>query len=481
MLDASANPREGSGAVREDLHYLNLLEVSRRIRRREISSRDVTRILLDRIERHEPRLNSILMLLADAALEDARRADAEIASGFWRGPLHGVPIGIKDLLWTKDLPTTAGMEVLKDFRPSEDATVVERLRRAGAVLIAKLHMTEGATFDHHPTLPRPVNPWSAAHWTGVSSSGSGVAVAAGFCYGAIGTDTGGSIRMPSAANSLTGIKPTWGRVSRHGLIHLCESLDHIGPMARSAADAAAILQAIAGADPRDPTALAAPVPDYLGQMDGGVGDLVIGVDWTYAGDGVAPQVTAAVKAAAEVFQGLGARLREVRFPWEGAGWLKTGPLFAAEIAIAHAEHFPAKADRYGARTRGMIESGRALDPLAVAAAYQERDRFKGRLQAVFRDVDLILIPGLGEVLPTWSQVNGLLDDLPRISTTLLRFTSPFNLAGVPTISLPGGFTPDGLPIGVQLAGPALAEPALIRAGEAFQRATDFHTRRPPLD
>jgi amidase len=466
--------------VRDDVHYLGLLEVSEKIRSGELSSQAVTEALLARIERHEPRLRSIVMLQADTAIEQARRADAEIASGFWRGPLHGVPIGVKDLLWTRGLPTTAGMEVLKDFRPPEDATVVDRLKRAGAVMIAKLHMTEAATFDHHPAFPRPVNPWSAAHWTGVSSSGSGVAVAAGFCYGAIGSDTGGSIRMPSAANNLTGVKPTWGRVSRHGLIHLCESLDHLGPMARSTADAAAILQAIAGADPRDPTALAAPVPDYLAQKDGGVRDLVIGVDWAYVADGVAPEVAAAVKAAAEVLEALGARVREIHFPWDGAGWSETSAMFAAEIAVAHAEHYPAKAERYGARARAMIEGGRALDPLTVAAGYQERDRFRGRLAAVFRDVDLILVPGLGDVLPTWETVQKLFDDMVRISTTLLRFTSPFNLSGTPTISLPGGFTADGLPIGIQLAGAALAEPMLIRAGEAFQRATAFHTRRPPL-
>jgi amidase len=191
-----------------ELHYLGLLDVSERIRRRELTSEVVVSALLKRIQQHDPRLNSILMLLGDTALEAARAADAEIAAGFWRGPLHGVPIGIKDLLWMQGLPTTGGMAIMKDFRPGEDATVVKRLKQAGAVPIAKLHTTEGATHAHHPDFPRPQNPWSAGHWTGVSSSGSGVAVAAGLCYGALGTDTGGSIRMPSAANNLTGIKPT---------------------------------------------------------------------------------------------------------------------------------------------------------------------------------------------------------------------------------------------------------------------------------
>ena len=265
-----------------ELHYESLLGISRRIRAGEVSSQDVTAALLERIARYDGTLHATLMVLGDAAMDEARAADAEIEAGNWRGPLHGVPVGIKDLLWTKGLPTTGGMDLLRDFLPQEDATVVERLRQAGAVIIAKLHMTEGATLNHHPAFARPVNPWSARHWTGVSSSGSGVATAAGLCFAAIGSDTGGSIRMPSAANNLTGIKPTWGRVSRHGLIHLAESLDHLGPMARSAGDAAAVLQAIAGADPRDPTCLAGPAPNYLAQMDKGVAGLSLGIDWSWA-------------------------------------------------------------------------------------------------------------------------------------------------------------------------------------------------------
>jgi amidase len=463
----------------EDVHRWSLLKVSDAIRRREVSAETVTRVTLDRIERLEPRLHSIIMVLADAALEQARQADREIEAGFWRGPLHGVPIGIKDLLWTRGQPTTAGMDILRDFRPDEDATVVARLKRAGAVLIAKLHMTEGATFDHHPTFPRPSNPWSEAHWTGVSSSGSGVAVAAGLCFGAIGTDTGGSIRMPSAANSLTGIKPTWGRVSRHGLVHLAESLDHIGPMARSAGDAAAILQAIAGADPKDPTALPAAVPDYLSELGAGVSDLTIGVDWDYAAGDVAPEVAATTRAAAEVLQGLGARLREVRVPSSQDAWMTTGAMFAAEVAAAHAEHFPAKAARYGKRTRLMLEGSQALDGRDVARAYQARDRYRTALLSVLRDCDLILTPAFPSVLLRWEQVDAIVDDMQVASRMIGRFTMPFNLAGTPTISLPGGFTDSGLPIGVQLVGSPLAEPVVIRAGAAFQRATDHHTRRPP--
>jgi len=465
-----------------EIHQLSLLDVSDRIRRRELSAEEVVRALLARIEHHDRRLNSVILLMAETALDQARQADAEIAAGFWRGPLHGVPIGVKDLLWTEGLPTTGGMEILADFRPAEDATVVARLKRAGAVLIAKLHMTEGATLVHHPSMKRPVNPWSAAHWTGVSSSGSGVAPAAGFCFGSIGSDTGGSIRMPSAANNLTGIKPTWGRVSRHGVIHLSEALDHIGPMARSAADAAAILQAIAGADPKDVTTLPNSVPDYIASMRSGVDGLVLGIDWDFvSGGGVPAEITATLKAAAKVLEDLGMRVREIDFP-TGEDYYGAGrAIFGAEVAAAHAEHFPQKADRYGPWLRALLQSAQNISPVDIARGLFERERLRGRLRRLFQEVDLILAPGLGRLLPTWATMEAMGRGEVPFDADIMRFTSPFNVGGVPTISFPGGFTEDGLPIGLQLAGSWLAEPMLIRAGVAFQQATSFHTRRPPLD
>jgi len=462
-----------------DVHFESLLGVSQRIREGEISSQDVTAALLDRIERYDGVLHSAQMVLAASAMDEARVADAEIAEGKWRGPLHGVPVGIKDLLWTMGLPTTGGMDILRDFRPEEDATVVERLRQAGAVIIAKLHMTEGAGVEHHPSFPRPVNPWSPAHWTGVSSSGSGVATAAGLCFAAIGSDTAGSIRMPSAANNLTGIKPTWGRVSRHGVIPLAESFDHVGPMARTVGDAAAMLQAIAGADPRDQTCLIDPVPDYLAPMDDDVGGLRLGIDWTYASDGMAPEIVASIEEALRVFERLGMAVQDVEFAWgsEEAGQVRA--LFGVEVAHAHTQYFPEQAERYGPWLRATLEHSTGARGVDAAASYIERDRLKGRVRAMFGEVDMLLVPGLGRILPTWEEMEA--DHDLEVLMEITRFTSPFNISGVPTISLPGGFTADGLPIGIQLAGPWLAEPALIRAGAAFQRETDFHERHPDLD
>ena len=247
-----------------DLHYLSLDEVARRLKARKLSSVEATRAILDRIERLDPKLKSYATVTPERALQDAARLDAETAAGKSRGALHGVPIAVKDLCNTAGVPTAAGMAIHRQHVPARDATVVARLKQAGAVILGKLQMTEGAYGLHHPTVEPPVNPWNAGYWPGVSSSGSGVATASGLCFASLGSDTGGSIRFPSTMNGLSGLKPTWGRVSRAGVFPLAESLDHIGPMCRSALDSALVLGVIAGADPDDPTASPRPVPDYAG-------------------------------------------------------------------------------------------------------------------------------------------------------------------------------------------------------------------------
>src|SRR5688572_25987664 len=290
-------------------HYLELLDIGRRIQSKEVSSVEATRAQLDRIRKLDSVLKSYATMMADSALEDARRADAEIAKGAVRGPLHGVPIAVKDLCWTKGVPTAAGMTIHRDFKPDRDGTVVRKLRDAGAVILGKLQLTEGAYADHHPKIAPPVNPWNKAHWSGASSSGSGVATAAGLCYGSLGSDTGGSIRFPSAANGCTGLKPTWGRVSRYGVFELAATLDHIGPMTRSAADAGAMLSAIAGADVNDPTASLEPVPNYLAGMTRGIRGLRIGVDSKWNTNRVEDPVKQTVADALKVIAGLGGEIR----------------------------------------------------------------------------------------------------------------------------------------------------------------------------
>ena len=296
------------------LHYLDLIELSRRIHAREISPVEATTAQLTRIERLDGSLKSYAHMMAEAALIQARAAEAEIMRGEIRGPIHGVPIAVKDLCWTRGVPTAAGMTIYKDFRPTEDATVVRKFNAAGAIILGKLQLTEGAWAEHHPQIPAPVNPWNAAHWSGASSSGSGVATTAGLCYGSLGSDTGGSIRFPCAANGVTGIKPSWGRVSRYGVFELAATLDHIGPMARSAADCGAILGVIAGSDPNDPTAVLDPVPNYLAGMTRGLRGLRIGVDYAWNTSGVDQTMVDAVTAALQTVRDLGAEIREVKFP-----------------------------------------------------------------------------------------------------------------------------------------------------------------------
>lgn len=253
----------------DTLCYLSLPDLSAQLRTGKLSSVEVTRCILDRIHRLNPRLHAYLTVLDESALHRAAQADEEIRGGHWRGPLHGVPIAVKDLCQTKGVLTTCGSRVLRDWRPDTSATVVERLEAAGAVLVGKLNLTEFATFWYHPEMPVPLNPWDTVLWPGASSSGSGVATSAALCFASIGSDTGGSIRFPSAACGIVGLKPTWGRVSRHGVFPLGESLDHIGPMTRSVADAALVLRIIAGRDAADETSLSAPVEDYAAALDRG--------------------------------------------------------------------------------------------------------------------------------------------------------------------------------------------------------------------
>ena len=479
--DVSRTPMNEGTPMTVDLHYLSLLDVSERIRRRDLSSVEIVSALLARIAALEPRLNSFLRVMGDTALADAMRADAELGRGQWRGPMHGVPIGIKDLIDVAGVPTTSGTEIMKDRVPAADATIVGRLKRAGAIVIGKTHMTEAATLDHHPAYKRPDNPWKSGFWTGVSSSGSGVSVAAGFCYGALGSDTGGSIRMPSSACGLSGIKPTWGRVSRQGVFPLAESFDHIGPMCRTAADAAAMLQIIAGQDPADPTALTAPVPDYAADLGAGIGKLRIGVDWSLLEDRVDTAVADSIRRAGATFELLGAHLRDVALPPIAEPMAAVAPLMMAEIRSAHADIYPRHADRYGPALARMLAQGEALGAIDVARAFQARIVWNGRLRRLFDEIDILLVPAAPGPTPRCEELDAMQGDAGALMDRISRYTMPFNVSGSPTLSLPCGFDRNGMPLGLQLVGPHLSEALLCRAGHAFQQATDFHTAHPVLE
>lgn len=465
--------------VSNDLHFLDLTELAARIRTRELSALTVTRAVLDRIASIDAVLGSYALVSADVAMAQAQIAEAEIAVGQYRGPLHGVPVAVKDLCWTKGLPTAAGTTVYKNFCPVEDATVVRRLKEAGTVLLGKLQLTEGAYSDHHPCLPAPKNPWNADYWPGISSSGAGAATSAGMCYGAIATDTGGSIRWPSAANGLTGLKPSWGRVSRYGVFELAATLDHMGAMARSAMDVAGLLAAIAGSDPQDPTASLEPVPDYLAEMERGVSGLRIGIDAHWNSEGVDGNTRTMLADAAEIFRGLGAGIVAVRVPDVVESVADWSPNCAVEAAVAHAATYPAHKHQYGRVLASVIEAGHALSGIDYQKILLRRLDLRGRVSALLQSIDLLLIPVQPMPPLTLAEIRAL-GAQPDLIAKLQRYTCPFNMTGHPTITLPGGFSEQGLPIGFQLVAGHLDEATLLRAGAAFQGVTSWHRRRPPI-
>lgn len=469
------------------LDFLTLTELSEQIRRRCISPVEVTRLCLDRINEYDGTLSSYATVTGDRALKHAFLAEQEIHNGRWRGPLHGVPIALKDLISTNGVVTTAGMSLYKDHVPRFDATVVERLDRAGAVILGKLKTAEGALFNHHRSVVPPLNPWNTDYWSGVSSSGSGVATAAGLCFGALGSDTAGSIRMPSSFCGLTGIKPTWGRVSRFGVFALAGSLDCVGPMARSAADAAAILGVIAGSDPNDPTTLNAPVPDYLNQIRGHIRGLRIGVDHAFATDGVSEEVVAALDETEAKFRELGADICEITVPALDRVSEAFLVLCSTEAAVAHKETYPEYASEYGDELSELIQKGLQTTESQVAESLQERDRFVDGLSEMFQKIDLLLTPTLPFPAPRLNSIDfkrmtiaheNARSNPEDLYSATLRFTSLFNFGRNPAINFPAGFSSYGLPIGMQLAGRHLEEGPLLRAAHAFQKSTGWHACHP---
>lgn len=455
-------------------------EVAGLIKTKSVSPVDLTQAMLERIAALDGRLHSYLTVTTDLALQQARAAEQEISRGAYRGPLHGIPIAVKDLCYTKGIRTTCASKILANWVPDYSATLVERLGAAGAVLLGKLGMTEFALSGYHPSIHPPVNPWAPDRWPGASSSGSAAATAASLCFGSLGSDTGGSIRFPSASCGIVGVKPTYGKVSRYGVFPLGESLDHIGPMTRSVADAAVMLRAIAGFDPRDPTTRRAAVPDYLDALQDGVKGIRIGVDEQYCTEGVDAQVSKAVLAASSVLEGLGASIREVKVSSINEASEIWYTICAAETAAAHQRWYPSRADDYGPTFRAFLADGVKVSGIDYAKADVTRQVVRRMLDDVLQEVDLLLCPSM----PTLPM---LLKDFPpdavlsrEGSVPLLRHTAPFDLAGSPTISVPCGFSAEGLPLSLQLIGRPDEEGLVMQAGHAYEQATEWHKRRPPL-
>ena len=460
------------------LHYQTITEIASLIQSKQVSPVELTSAILERIEALDGNLKSYATLMADSALASARTAEAEIAAGRYRGGLHGVPIAVKDLCFTTGVATMGGARVLRDFVPGFDGTVVRKLNAAGAVILGKLNLTEGAMAGYNPEFQIPVNPWGADRWSGASSSGSGVATAAGLCYGSLGSDTGGSIRFPAAACGIVGIKPTWGRVSRYGVLALAESLDHIGPMTRSASDAGVMLQAIAGHDPNDPTSLTAPVPNMLAGVAQGVRGVRIGVDERYIGDGVDSELAAAVLEGARLLESRGAVLVPVRMPDTDPLSQAWGVLCSAEAAAAHRETFPSRGDEYGPWFRGWLELGLRQSATDYAIASYQRLACNGTLAELFGGIDVLVCPSM-TTPPERVTPEALYGPMDEEEWSWGRFTIPFDFSGAPTISLPCGLNSEGLPLSIQFIGRHLTEPLLVQVGHAYEAATQ-HQLRPDV-
>jgi aspartyl-tRNA(Asn)/glutamyl-tRNA(Gln) amidotransferase subunit A len=468
-----------------ELVWKSIAELRRLVATKEASPVEVVQAHLDRIAALDGKLKAYLTVLADQALAEAKAAEARVMAGEPLGPLHGVPIGLKDLYLTKGVKTTGGSRILGDWVPTEDATVVARLAAAGAIVLGKLNMHEFAYGPEglNPHYGTPWNPWDAAthRVCGGSSSGSGAAVAAGLCAGALGSDTGGSIRIPSALCGITGIKPTYGRVSRAGVLPLAWSLDHVGPMCRTAADCALMLGPMAGYDPRDPTTSVLPVPDYAAACTGEVKGLRLGVLRALFLDATAPAVRAAVEAAVKVLEGLGVTVEEVRLESAAHAAGASYAIISAESYAYHEEWLKTRGSEYGADVLQRLRVGAFVSAAeylkgqrARALLRDEVDRALARLDGLVCATTPVAAPAVGQAEV---EIGG---EKQPVRPSLVRFTRLFNATGHPAASVPCGFTPEGLPVGLQLIGRPFDEATVLRVADAYQRATDWHARRPPL-
>ena len=466
-------------ATNTDLCFLTLHELASRIQSNDVSPVEVAEAILERIERLNPRLNAYITVMADQALADARAAEGEIAAGRYRGPLHGVPIGVKDLCATKGVRTTAGSKILADWVPDEDATVIRKLRQAGAVIVGKTHMHEYAfgPTGLNPHYGPARNPWDLERITGGSSSGSGAAVAAGLCFAALGSDTGGSVRIPASLCGIVGLKATYGRVSLEGVVPLASSLDHVGPMARTARDCALVLTAIAGFEPDDPTSADAPVEDWAAALDGGLAGLRIGVPAAFAYDSVEPDVATLVCDAIATLERLGAEVKQIELPDLREYGVNLGLVLLGEAAAYHQANMEQRPQDYGDVVRARIQFGLEQKAAGYVRAARFRDEVRRTAdEALFSDVDLLAMPTtLGTAVPIASVAR----DDPTPSLT--RLTGAFDLTGQPAISVPCGLTDQGLPVGLQLVGRRFDERTVLRAAHAFERESGVARPRPPVD
>jgi aspartyl-tRNA(Asn)/glutamyl-tRNA(Gln) amidotransferase subunit A len=450
-------------------------QLSRQLRDRSLSSVDLTRDCLTRIDKLNPKLNALITILADSALADAGQAEQEIQRGHYRGPLHGIPIGLKDILDTAGTRTTAASALFKDRIPTEDAEVVRRLRAAGAIILGKQNLHEFAYGGSSMIsfFGEVHNPWDTSRITGGSSGGSAASIAAGLGFAAIGTDTAGSIRLPAAYCGVVGLKPTYGRVSARGVIPLSWSLDHVGPIANSVYDAALMLQVLAGYDAGDPASLDVAVPDFIAALDQRPPKLRVGIPRTFFFDDLHSEIAAATEKAIQVFRELHAEIREVKLE------VPTDRTLSSAESYAYHEPFVANSpDLYQPATLARIKSGANTSAAAALRARRELEATRHSIRKVFDEVDILLTPTVPIPPPKIADLQAHPENLRTVELLMLRNTRPFNVWGIPTISIPCGFTSENLPVGLQLAAPHWREDLVLHAAHAYEQSTDWHPRTP---
>ena len=469
-----------------DIPFLPASELAGLIEKRDVSPVEAAEAYLERIDRVDGKLNSYITVSADHALESAKAAETEIAGGGYRGPMHGIPYAVKDQFNTRGILTTGGSSILKDFVPQDDATVIANLGRAGGILLGKLNMSEFAmgTAVAHP-YGVPHNPWDLARNPGTSSSGSGAATAAFLCATSLGEDTGGSIRGPGAFSGVVGLRPSFGRVSRHGMLGAVWSMDIGGPISRTVEDCAITLGAIAGYDPNDRYTWDAPVPDYLASLEGSVAGMKVGVVRERIDDDqVDEQIKAAVLKAVSTFGELGASVEEVSIPLAPHCSVIFNGIAYTEGASVHRRHIRERLKEYDHNIQIRNLTGSILPAQAYYKAQKLRQVVRRQVLEALEKVDVLLLPTSPILAPPIRTCAGV-ESKEHLMTELMgrnSWTTPFNLAGVPAISVPCGFstTDPVLPIGLQIAGRPFDEATVMKAAHAYQQGTDWHNRRPPI-
>jgi aspartyl-tRNA(Asn)/glutamyl-tRNA(Gln) amidotransferase subunit A len=469
--------------------WLSIAQAAELLAAKKLSPVELTRSVLERIEQTDDRVHAYVTVMSESALAAARLAEADIANGTYRGPLHGIPVALKDLYYTAGTPTGGGSHVLDGFVPDHDATVTERLKAAGAIVVGKTVTHE---FAYGQNTPPTRNPWDLERTPGGSSAGSGAAVATGSCLAAMGTDTGGSIRMPASVDGVVGLKPTYGRVSRYGVVPLSWSLDHCGPLTRTVEDAALLLQAIAGYDPRDPSSASEPVGDVTSDLRAGIRGLRLGVPRNYFFDRIHRAVATAFEQAMAVLEDLGAIRVDVTLPGIELALPVGIGILMPEASSIHQQWLRQTPERYDEGTRRMLEAGELQLATHYLQAQRGRAAVKDTVKTTFREHELDAL-----VMPTEPTTATRIDQLTvdfgeagqePFFSTFVRQTIPFNVSGLPALSVPCGFSVDtedgrigaGLPIGLQLAGRPYDEATILRIGHTYQTVTDWHTHRPPL-